>query len=235
MRGNGRSAGLAVIVVAMAGIAWFGLELVQPILGFADTDSPEVSLRFLRAYPTVYAWAGTVLLVAAVAMTVAALAVSEVLVVEGGALAVRTTTALGTFAAVFLLAHGVTRLSVGPLLYIDSLDRGWGQTAYLVIQLAGIHGAAQAAIVSLCLWGIGVALLCWRTRALPRWLCALAVIPGFRLLGVLGPLGVAEALPDGLWLVFMLAIPGTMVWFLVLGLALMRRRSRPVIAGGLLA
>jgi hypothetical protein len=45
----------------------------------------------------------------------------------------------------------------------------------------------------------------------------------FLFMGLLGPLGVLpDDMPDVLWIVFMVSIPGVMLWCLVLGLVLLR-------------
>ena len=83
-------------------------------------------------------------------------------------------------------------------------------------------------IVGICVWAVGLSLIGLRTGALPVALCVLGFVPAFRLVGgILGPLG---ALPDveGLWVLGMISIPGTMVWFLLLGMVLVRRGSGSV-------
>jgi hypothetical protein len=41
-----------------------------------------------------------------------------------------------------------------------------------------------------------------------------------RIVALLGPFGL---LPDGLWIVYMLAIPGTFIWFALLGATVLGR------------
>ena len=153
-------------------------------------------------------------------------AVSDVLAPRADSLALRSASVLGQFSAVSFLMFGVVRLSTGPLLYIDSLDRDWGEAAYLVVQVVGVHGFAQAGVFALCLWAIGISLIGLRTRALPVAICLLGAIPVIRILGLLGPLGVLpDDMPDGLWIVFTVSIPGVMLWCLILGLVLLRGRD----------
>ena len=214
---------LALIVFAIAGFAWFTLELAPPNMGFEDTDSPSESLRFLRTNGQMYAQGGFALLLMAISLTIAVLAVSDSQASRADDMARRTTTAFGLFASAFFFMHGVLRLSVEPLLYIDGLDRDWGEAAYLAMQMIGIHGFAQAAITAACLWVVGVALVGIRSRSLPIALCAIALIPAFRLLAVLGPLGVLDGLPEETWFLFMASIPGLLLWCLLLGIVLLRR------------
>lgn len=215
-----RVGSLCLILFALAGAAWFALELAPPILGFEDTDDASVSLRFLRQYPQVYALSGLLLTAMATCLTIGTLAIADVLAPRVEPLALRTTTAFGLLAAACFFLHGVLRLSVGPVLHIDGIDHVQGRAAYVTIQMVGVHGVAQAALVTLSAWAVGLSLMGMRTRTLPVTLCALGTIPAFRLLGLLGPLNV---LPEILWIVFMLSIPGVMMWCLLLGLALLRR------------
>lgn len=226
--GGTKIAGIASIVSGLAGAVWLYLESTPPRLGFDDTDDPMVSLRYLEQHAIVYAQAGTVLLVLAIALVIATHAVSEALSHRASPVALRVVTTIGLFSAAFFFMHGVLRLGVQPLLYVDGLRHEWGQAAYLVNQFAGIHGFAQSGIVTLCLWAVGISIIGFRTRALPIALCALGIIPGFRLLSILGPFGVSA---DGLWIFFMASIVGVMLWTLVLGLVLLLRRAPSPQAG----
>ncbi len=216
-----RLGALSVIVFAVAGIAWFALEIAPPALGFENTDSPAVMLPFLREHASLSVYAGLVLVVMAISLMVATLFVWDTIAPRADSLAVRSASAFGVFSAAFFLIHGVIRLAVEPVLFIDDLNHAWGESAYLIVQVMGIHGFAQAGSLSLCMWAVAISLIGLRTRALPLALCVLGVIPALRLLGLLG--GPLNVLPDGLWIVFMLAIPGVMLWCLLLGLVLVRR------------
>lgn len=223
-RGPGtRTAAVALVAFGVLGLIWFGLELAPPVIfGFTDTDDPRVSLRFLRAHSMVYAWAGLVLVAMAGSLVAGVHAVSPVLARGAGVLTVRWLGTVGSFASAFFLGHGVLRLAVNPLLYIDGLDPEWGESAYLAMQMVGIHGFGQGAILALCAWAVGVCIVGYRTRTLPRFACILGVLPGLRLLSILGPLGVADAVPFA-WLLLMASVPGTYVWSIVLGGSLAAR------------
>lgn len=221
---HARAGAFALIVASVAGIAWTVLELVQPSLGFEDTDSPAVTLKFLASHADVWVNASLVLLLLAGSVLVATLAVSDVLAQWSSRLTVRSISAAGAFAAACFFMFGTLRASAHPLLYIEGLDRAGGESAFLVIQMVGIHGFAQAGILAFCLWAVGVSAAGLRSGALPRAVCLLGVIPAIRVvLLVLGPTGAIEMLPDGLWVVAMIAIPGTFLWSLILGLVLIRR------------
>jgi hypothetical protein len=212
-----KAGGLALILFALAGMAWFALELAPPMLGFPDTDDPALSLQFLRAHPTIYPLAGIALFAMAVGLAVGTFAVSDALAPRGNSLTVRSLCVLGLVAAAFFFAHGVLRFGVGPLLHIDDLSAEWGQAAYLAVQMGGIHGSAQGATLALCGWAVGISVLGLRIGTIPRWLGLLGIVPGFRLLAVLGPFGF---LPDALWIAFIAAVPGAMLWCLALGIVL---------------
>ncbi len=217
-----RIAGASAIVTGLAGAIWFFLESAPPRFGFDDTDNPLLSLQFLDQHSVVYAQAGVALFALAIALIVAAHAVSDALAHRADPLALKVVATFGLFSAAFFFMHGVLRLSVLPILYVDGLRDEWGQAAYLVSQFAGVHGFAQGGIVMLCVWAVGISLIGLRTRALPIALCALGVVPAFRLLGILGPFGISS---DDLWIFYMASIAGVMLWVLVLGLVLLLRQG----------
>lgn len=219
-------AGIASIFTGLAGAAWFYLESTPPRLGFDDTDSPAVSLQFLEGHAIVYAQAGVVLFVMAIALIIASHAVSDALASRTTPVALRVATTFGLLSAALFFMHGVLRLGVQPILYVNGLRDEWGQVAYLVSQFAGIHGFAQGAITALCLWAVGISIIGFRTRTLPTALCILGLVPGFRLVGILGPIlksAGTDELPGGVWILFMASIVGVMVWCVALGVVLVRR------------
>ncbi|WP_166787947.1 DUF4386 family protein [Cryobacterium adonitolivorans] len=231
-----RAGGLAAVVAGLGGIAWFTLELLPPVLGFDDTDNPAVSLDYLRQYPQFYPLAGVVLFAMAIAFVVASFAVSDALAPHTSSLTRRSLSALGIMSAAFLFMHGVLRASVGPLLYIDGMNSSWGESAYLTIQTLGIHGFAQASLLVLCVWTVGISIAGARSRALPIWICVLGIITGLRLVVVIaGPILTAASidLPEVFWLGSVALIPLSMLWWLGLGVVLLvksrpHREQRPV-------
>lgn len=217
-----RAGGLAFIVAGLAWVAWFYLESAPPRLGFDDTDNPAVSLQFLREHATIYAQAGLTVIVMAIALVVGVLAVTGRLASRADPVALHATTAFGLFSAAFFLGHGVIRMSAGPMLHIDSLNHDWGEAAYVAVQMVGTHLMAAGGLLALSIWAAAIAVLGWRTGALPRWLSILAVVPAMRLVSVLGPLGLGDG-PDVIWLAFMASILGTGAWLVLFGVALLRR------------
>ncbi len=225
MRSTLAVGGVAAIVFGLAGMASVALQLAQQALGFEDTDDPAVNLAYLHEHLDNYLQQGLVLFLMALTLTIVVFAVWEVLVGRSGSLGLRTVSTIGLAGALCFFLFGVFRYSVRPLLYIDGLNSNWGEASYLVQQIAGVHGVAQASILTMCGWAVGVAILGARSGALPRWLAVLAFLPGFRLLSGVGPL-VGDALPDGTWIVAMLSIPGSLIWFMFLGAVLLRRGLR---------
>lgn len=216
-----RAGGRALLVAGVAWGTWFFLESTGPRLGFADVDDPSVMLRFLREHPTEFAQTGVALFVLAASLVVGVLAVGERLADRAGPLAVRSVTVFGLIAAASFLGLGVTRMSAGPIAHIEGLQPAWGEAAYLAILMIGTHGLAQAALLTLSIWAIGVAVVGRRTRTIPLVVAALAILPGARLLAILGPLGLGDG-ADILWVVFLATIAGTLIWLVALGLALSR-------------
>ncbi len=213
---------LAPLVAGLAGLAWFWFELAPQRAGFADTDDPAVGLRFLAADPQAWPNAGLALSIAGIALvaTVISLrgrleaAATPAAAGAGRDVALETVSAIGLIASAFLIAQAMTRLAGGPVQYVQGLDQAWGETAYLVTQFVGIQLFAVGGLVLLATWTVAIAWLGVRRRVLPRTVAVLALVPGLRLLGVLG---VAHVLPDGLWILYMASIPGTFAWLIVLG------------------
>lgn len=227
-----RIAGIALVAFAAASVAWFALELSPPSLGFEDTDDPAVSLEFLRQHGIVYAYAGAALFAMAGSLIVASSAIADHLARTQRTLAARIAGSIGLTAGIFFFGHGVLRLAFRPMLHIDSLEPAWGEGAYLAVQMAGLHGFAQGGIVAFSTWAVAVSFIGVRDGFVPRWVAVLAVLPAFRLVtSMLGPFGVLEAWGDVLWIVFMAAILGSMLWPLALGISLtLRGRHRPDVA-----
>ncbi|MDJ0339158.1 hypothetical protein [Cryobacterium sp. PH31-O1] len=225
-----RAGGVAVIIAGLGGILSVTLELLPPALGFDDTDNPVVSLDYLRQYPQIYPVVGVTVFVMAIADIVASFAVSDALAPRTSSITRRSLSALGLLTAAFLFMHGVLRESVGPLLYVDAMNSGWGESAYLTILMLGTHGFAQASLLALGFWAVGISVAGARSHALPIWLCVLGVISGLRLVILIaGPFLTAANvdLPGFFWFGSVALIPLGMLWWLALGVVLLvKSRSR---------
>lgn len=219
-----RAGGTAAVVAGLGGITWFTLELLPPLLGFDDTDNPAVSLDYLRQYPQFYPLAGVVLFIMSIAFVIASFAISDALAPRTSSITRRSLSALGLISAAFLFMHGVLRASVGPLLYIDGMNSRWGESVYLTIQMLGTHGFAQASLLTLCVWAVGISVAGARSHVLPIWLCVLGIVTGLRIVMLIaGPLLTATSidLPEVVWLSSVALIPLGMLWWLGLGVVLL--------------
>ena len=223
MRSATTVAALSTVFFSLTSIAWLVLESTAPRLGFEDTDNPAVMVRFVREHPAVFVQAGTMLILMAISLTVAVLAVAEVVGAPFGALSLRSTSAFGLFSAAFFMFGGAVRIgSSGPLLHFAGLREEWGEGAYLAVQVFS-QALLIGGIFALCLWVVGLSLIGLRTEAIPLALCILGVFPAFRIVsGILGPL---RLLPEigMLWVISIASIFGTILWCLILGIVLLRR------------
>ena len=229
-RQAGSTAAIALVAGTLAAIAWFAVYVQAPVLGFADTDDPAVSLQFLREHAHLYNVEAVALIVLAMSLIVGTFATADALRDRIGSLGLRVTSSLALLAAACFFMFGVIKASVGPLLYIDGLRSEWGEAAYLVVHMLGTHGFAQGALIALGLWVMTLGFLGWRARALPLWLSLLAIVPAIRVIG--SPLAWFAVAPDELWIVSILAIPVMLLWPGLLGLVLVRRGGgEPALAG----
>jgi hypothetical protein len=222
-----RRGSIAAIFFGVAALAWFVVELSPQFYGFEDTDSPAVMLAFLRGHGSLFALGAVALFVMAGSLTVVCFAASDVLRRSDRQVGGRTMTFFGLIAAASFFLLGVVRFSTGPVLHIDGLKRDWGEAAFLVTQMMGTHGFAQAAVMALCIWAVGVTVIAYRTHALPAVALLLAVFPAVRFGTLL--LGPFAELPDELWIIAILAIPGTLISAFALGLALVRADRSKVV------
>ena len=93
--------------------------------------------------------------------------------------------------------------------------------AYLVVQMVGIQGFAQAAIVNLGFWAVGLSLVTAQRRLLPRAILLLAAFPAFHLIAAIFLPFLGET-PSALFILYVFSIFGTVLWCLVLGIFLTR-------------
>jgi hypothetical protein len=208
----------APIVAGVAGLMWFWAELAPQRYGFEDTDNPATGLRFLAAHPEAWAQGGLALGVAAIALVATVIAIHDRLESSAppnaSSVGVRTVAVLGILAAAMLLGMAVVRLAGGPLLHVQGLGQDWGEGAYLVTQFVGIQLFAVGGLTLLSAWILGVGWIGGRRAAVPRLTAMLAVLPGIRVLGLPGTVGI---LPDALWIVLMASVPASFLWLVLLG------------------
>lgn len=234
MRAHRLAGRLAPLLAGLTGLGWVWAELAQQRAGFPDTDDPAVSLAFLAANPGAHVTAGIWLVVGSLALVATVLAMHERLRGDDReALGAAWLRVVGLIAAAMLFGMACTRLSEGPVRYVQGLDQGWGEAAYLVTQFVGVHLFAVGGLLLLALWIAGTAWLGVRSAAVPRPLAVLALLPAVRLLGLAGPLGLDA---EGLWLLSIAAIPAAFGWLAALGAwqlarpipSMARRTAEPV-------
>ena len=110
---------------------------------------------------------------------------------------------------------GALRLSSpGPIDHIEGMREEWGESAYLVVQMAGTQAGLLGGATCLVVWIVTTSAIAWRRGGLPRWLAGLGFLPALVLVGaVLGPAGVE--LPDLVWLGYVaVLVVGLPVWLL---------------------
>jgi hypothetical protein len=221
-RSTTRIAAISTSVFALVAIVWLLLESAPPRLGFEDTDDPAIMVEFIRQHPEVFVQAGALLVLMAISLAVEVVAVEEVVRPQAGGAGLRSTSAFGLFAAAFFLFGGAVRIgSSGPLLHMAGLRQAWGEGAYVAAQVVS-QGVLIGGIFAVCLWAVGLSLIGLRTKVIPLALCALGALPAFRIVsGLLGPLGLLPDV-DGLWVISIASIFGTTLWFLMLGIVLLR-------------
>jgi hypothetical protein len=201
--------GLALVVVGLALPAAFLLEVGTRPAG-TDGDNAAESLVYLQEHGTAYALSGVCLVVAALALIGAA---------TGLPARWPFTAAVGSVAAGLLTFAGAMRISSpGPIEHISGYDRNWGESAYLVVQMAGNQAALLGEVVLLEAWIVTTCALAWRPSTLPRVLCVLGLVALLYPLGSLvGALGVETA--DVLWVLAIASVVlGLPVWCLATGL-----------------
>ncbi|HJP89926.1 MAG TPA: hypothetical protein VJ850_12895 [Candidatus Limnocylindrales bacterium] len=209
---------IAPVVAGVAGLAAFWAELAPQRAGFPDTDHPGQGLEFIAAQPGAWAVVGVAFMAFAVALVVTVLSVRARLLAASPtgqeSVSVDALTVIGLFGALMAFGFGIMRMGAGPIQYIQGLDQSWGEAAYLVTQIAGVQLLEPGSFLALILWIVGVAWLGARRGVVPRVVAVLAVLPAFRLLGFLGPFGLAL---EELWIFSIVAIPAAYVWLALLG------------------
>lgn len=227
MKSHSWVAAISTVVSALLGLTWLWLYALQPLLGFEDTDDPALGVAFVSAHPQVFAQTGQVLVLMSLALTISVLSVAELHFLGLPRWPVAATTAAGMVAAGCFLVFGAMRVGAsGPLLHIAGLRQEWGETVYLVVQIAGVQGLLPAGLLALALWAVGCSLLGLARRTLPVTICVLGLFPALHVVGRL--VGATGVLPDGAWFLLAASIPATMLWCLALGIGLVIQRLRGV-------
>ena len=231
-RRAGLAGPLSAVLFTVAGPAAFLLEANARTAGYDDGDNPAQSVAMFAVNPTPYSLSGLALTVAALALLMLVLAVSETLFRRVRQLHAAFVTGTGAIAAAVLFLGGVIRLQApGTVTHIAGLDREWGLSAYLAVQMSGTQGALSAAIFAFAVWAVGVCVLGGRARAVPVAVLVIGVLPALvllvPLLALLGRLVGWPAL-DAAYPVYLAAVVGGIPLFaLAVAGALLRMRTSP--------
>jgi len=183
-----------------------------------DGDNAAESLLYLQEHPLAYRLSGLFLLLAALGLIRSATAVPW-----------RTPflTAIGSVAGGLWAFTGALRISSpGPIDHIRGYDEDWGEAAYLSVQMTGTQGGLLSGVVLTAAWIVTGCVIAWRSRTLPRALCAIGQI------GLVYPLGSALGIAgvgggSGLWFLSVASlIVGLPVWFIATGIWAVTTGSR---------
>ena len=196
------TAGVALIVV---GLALSGARLVElATRGETDGDDPAESLRYLAESGDAYVVTGILLVLLAAALVVAAVAVRAMLRAERLSLWIDAGAVAGFLGAGALGLGGVMRIAApGPLAYISSLDPAWGESAYLVVQVAGTQTLFAGGVLGMSAWLISVAIAAWRRGSVARGALVLAVFALDFVFALVGPL---IDIPDGVFVLHLFSL-----------------------------
>jgi hypothetical protein len=217
MRNHVHSGG-GLLVVGLFLPAAFLVEVATRPEG-TDGDNAADSLVYLQEHGTAYALSGVFLVLAALGLMRSATAVPWRSAFQ---------TVVGAVAGGLWVFTGALRISsAGPIGHIAGYDRGWGEAAYLTVQMAGTQGGLLGGVVLAELWIVTGCVVAWRSGALPRWLCALGLV------ALVYPLGTAVGLAGGgvssaVWVVGIASLVlGLPVWCLATGTWLLARSGQP--------
>lgn len=204
-----------LLVVALATPGAFLLEILTRPEG-TDGDDPAQSLVYLQEHGTAYALSGACFVLAALGLIAAATSMP---------VRVPFTAALGSVAGGLWVFTGALRLSSpGPIGHIEGMREEWGESAYLVVQMAGTQAGLLGGATCLIIWITVTSALAWRRGGMPRWLAAVGIAPVVLLVtAVLGPAGVE--LPDFVWFGYVaVLVLGVPLWLLGNAVAMLRSR-----------
>jgi hypothetical protein len=228
------SAAVALIVAAVALVVSVVAEFAPGEIR-GNGDDPADSVAYLRAAKEFYAYSGAALVVGGAALITGVLGVARIVRVGGISLAFTAATAFGVLAGGFLAVGGVMRLNAtGTVLHISDLDADWGESAYLVVQMAGTQGVLATGMIALAGWLVAVALLALRRRLAGLALVGLpaAAILLFLASDVLFP-ALGDTTPEWAFLVYIAAATvGLPLGLVATGLVTLAPSGARRLAGG---
>lgn len=227
-RAPGAAAVIAGVTLGTAPL----IELAGTTRG--DTDSAADGLRFLDESAHRYGLAGFALVVCGVALITAALGFAQALARRGElALGVLTVTALAVIGGASHLLAGIIRhTSHGTIGYIEEMDRGWAESAYLGTHMIGTQALLPMGNHLLAAWLVGTAVVL--LRAGHRRIALVGVLPTLLLvlfvLDALVPFSDEGALSGIVWVGYILTmLVGQPIALVALGLAAIRTGTGPLV------
>lgn len=228
--GTGVALIVAAVALVVASVAEFAPGEIR-----GNGDDPADSIAYLRAAKEFYGYSGAALVVAGATLITGALGVSRIVRIGGISLAFTAATAFGVLAGGFLAVAGVLRLNAtGTVLHISDLDADWGESAYLVVQMAGTQGVLATGMIGLAGWLVAVALLAVRRRLVGLALVGLPAAGILLFLGsdVLFP-GLGDTTSEWAFLVYIAAaLIGLPLGLAAVGLAVLVPAGARRLAGG---
>lgn len=230
-----RAPAIASVVAGFAlGVAP-AIEIVGTNRG--DPDSADDGLAFLHDEAYRYGLTGFVLVVGGIALIVAVLGYAQHEQRRGEfGLGLLTVSTLAVIAGAGYLLAGILRhTSHGTIGYIEEMDRGWAQAAYLGTHMIGTQGLLPMAAHLLAAWLVGVAVMSWRHGS--RRLALVGVLPALLLvlfvIDALVPVADDSGLSGVLWAGYLLTmLVAQPLALAIVGLAAMRSRDPRSVAEG---
>jgi hypothetical protein len=225
---------VALIVAAVALVAASVAEFAPGEIR-GNGDDPADSIAYLRAAKEFYGYSGAALIVGGATLITGVLGMARIVMVGGLSLAFAAATAFGVLAGGFLAVAGVLRLNTtGTVLHISDLDADWGESAYLVVQMAGTQGLLATGMIGVAGWLVAVALLAARRRLVGL---ALVGLPAAAILLLLASDAVFPALgdtgPEWVFLLYVAAFAvGLPLGLIATGLAALAPAGARRLAGG---
>ncbi|MEO8261326.1 MAG: hypothetical protein ABI566_02040 [Pseudolysinimonas sp.] len=202
---------MAAVALVLASVAEFAPGDIR-----GDGDNPADGLEYLHVASRFYAYSGAAFVAGGAALVTGVIGMALAVLRSRLSLPYASASAFGVLAGGFLVLNGLLRLqATGTVQHIAGLRASWGESAYLVVQIAGTQGALSAAVVSIAGWLLATAILAWRRRV--GWLVVVGVPPfALFLLYIVDVVVPDWEFPDGLFLVYI----GAITIGLPLGLAL---------------
>lgn len=225
---------LAWIIGGAALFAATVLEFSQGADLRGDGDNPADSLVYLAAAGRSYLWSGAMVALGGAALVVGAVGRMRARSSQPESMLSHVSLVFAIAGSTLLIGAGVLRMqATGTVPHIASLDRDWGEAAYLAVQMAGTQGLLSAGTFILLGVTMGLSIAEWREgmRAAP----VAAVVPATALVVLLGDLVVPafESLAsESLFLVYVAsALIGVPLWCGIYGASQLLRVRRRATAG----